>query len=261
MAAILSVTPVAQGPGFWARQFGPNRTGGQDAFDVIFGLILPILCFMADPVVFKSLAIFGRPLFEDYQLFAYVVSTVEMGCFLVWRTFPSKVNTLSPLFGGVFLIGACVSGWIGLAMLPLTLPALLFVIGFLGLIPFLTAFVYLRTGIRAMNAQANAAPLASRITVTSLSGFVAIGSLVVACTFAENAISASVDTVIYGNTAAAEAAVKRLKWFRFVPAKQTNRLALAYSREWNDEKRAVLARAYWELTGDDVDRWSRMLVD
>lgn len=261
MAAIFSETPVIQGPGFWARQFGPNRTGGQDAFDVTFGLILPILCFMADPIVFKSLALIGRPLLEDYQSFAYVVSTVEMGFFLVWRTFPARANTLSPVFGGVFLLGACVSGLIGVIMLPLTLSTLLFVIGLVGLIPFLTAFVYLRTGIRALNVEANVSPFAPRITVATLSGLLVIGSLVVACTFAENSISASVDTVIYGNAVEAEAAVNRLKWIRFIPAKHTTRLALAYGREWNDEKKAILARAYWEITGDDVDRWSRMLAD
>lgn len=254
MDSILSQTAVSNRPGVWAAQFGPNRTQLQNRFDMTFGVILPILCLIVDPVVFKSYPLFGRALLEDYQLFAYIVSTVEMGFFLVWRSFPEKANRFSPLFAGVFLIGACFSAWIGIAMLPLTLWAVLIVIGLLGLIPFITAFVYLRNGVRAMRAQANDLPLSSRITVAGLTGVLVFGSLVFASMFAENSISSSIDTVIYGNKAQAEAAANRLKWFGFIPLKQTNRLAMAYDREWNDEKKLMLERVYWEITGEDVYR-------
>ena len=239
--------------GFWKSQFGPHRTGAQDFFDVTFGLVVPILCFVVDPVVFKSFPLLGRALLEDYQLFAYVVSTVEMGFFLVWRTFPQKVNWLSPLFAGVFLAGGCFSLAIGVVMLPLTVWALLFVIGVLGLIPFASAFVYLRNGIRAMKAQPNL-PLASRITTATLSGMLVISSLVFASVYVESSISTSMDRVIYGNAIEAEAATNRLKWFRFIPLKQTNRLALAYGNEWDEQKKAMLGRVYWEMTGEDPDR-------
>lgn len=238
--------------GFWARQFGPNRTGAQDVFDMTFGLVVPILCFVVDPVVFKSFPLLGRAFLEDYQLFAYVVSTVEMGFFLAWRTFPTKAKPLSPLFAGVFLAGACFSFVIGVVMLPLTVWTLLFLIGVLGFIPFVSAFVYLRNGIRAMKAQSNL-PLASRITTATLSGMVVIGSLVFASVYVENSISVSMGTVIYGNTIEAETAANRLKWFRFIPLKQTNRLALAYGNEWDKEKKAILGRVYWEITGEDPD--------
>lgn len=238
--------------GFWKEQFGPNRTGTQDVFDVTFGLVLPILCFVADPIVFKSFSFFGPALLGDYQLVAYVVSTIEMGFFLMWRTFPTKVNALSPLFGGVLLAGACFSLVIGVVLLPLTLMALPYVIGVLGLMPFFSALVYLRNGVRAMKAQPNL-PLASRITTATLSGVLVISSLVVSCMFVENSISASMDTVIYGSTLEAEAATNRLKWFRFIPLKQTDRLALAYGREWDIEKKATLGRVYWEITGEDPD--------
>jgi hypothetical protein len=223
--------------------------------------VLPIVCFIADPVVFKSFPLFGRALLEDYQLFAYVMSTVQMGFFLAWRTFPKRVNALSPLFAGVFLSGACFSALIGVAMLPITVWALFIFIGLLGLIPFVTAFVYLRTGIRAMRAQANQLPLASRITVAGLSGVLAISSLVVASVFVENTISSSVDTLIYGNAVEAEAAAKRLSWFPFIPLKQTDRIASAYGREWSTEKKATLGRVYWELTGEDVGLRQQMLSD
>jgi hypothetical protein len=261
MDSILSQTTVAQRPGFWAAQFGPNRTSLQDGFDVTFGLILPILCFIADPVVFKSAPIFGPALLEDYQLFAYLMSTVQMGFFLAWRTFPKKVNALSPLFAGMFLSGACFSALIGVAMLPITIWTLLIAIGLLGLIPFVTAFVYLRTGIRALRAQANHSSLASRITVGGLSGVLAISSLVLASVYVDNTISSSVDTLIYGTAVEAEAAANRLRRAPFIPLKQTNRIALAYGREWNTEKKATLGLVYWELTGEDAGLRQQMLSD
>jgi hypothetical protein len=179
-----------------------------------------------------------------------------MGFFLVWRTFPTKVNWLSPLFAGVFLGGACFSLVIGVMLLPLTLMALPYLIGVLGLMPFFSALVYLRNGLGAMKAQPNL-PLASRLTTATLSGVLVISSLVVSCVvscvFVENSISVSLDTVIYGSTLEAEAATNRLKWFRFIPLKQTNRLALAYGREWDTEKKATLGRMYWEITGEDPD--------
>lgn len=244
--------------GFWAKQFDSNGTSAQDKFDVAFGLVLPILCLLADPAVFKSFPLFGHAILGDYQLLAYVVCTVEMGFFLVWRTFPTKVNAVLPLFAGVFLIGSCFSLLIGLAMLPLTLVALFFVIGLLGLMPFISAFVYLRNSVRAMNAQRSHAPLFSRLSLAVLSGLFVFVPLVFATVFVERTMSASVDTIIYGNYAQAEAAADRLRSFGFIPLKHTDRLADAYVREWDEKKKAVLAVTYWELTGEKISRRQNM---
>jgi hypothetical protein len=247
--------------GFWTKQFDSNRTSAQDKFDMVFGLVLPILCLVADPVVFKSFPLFGHAFLEDYQLLAYVVCTVEMGFFLVWRTFPKKVNAFLPLFGGVFLIGSCFSLLIGLAMLPLTLMTVLFLIGLLGLMPFISAFVYLRNGVRAMNEQRNHAPLFSRLWLAVLSGLFIFVPLVFATVCVERAMSASVDTMIYGNVAQAQAAANRLKWFGFIPLKETDRIADAYGREWDDKKKAVLLQTYWDITGEDITRRQNMFMD
>lgn len=247
--------------GFWKNQFGPNRTGTQDKFDMVFGLVLPIVCLVADPLVFKSFPIFGPAILEDYQFFAYVVCTVEMGFFLVWRTFPTRVSAFSPLFAGVFLIGACFSTVIGLAMLPVTLLSVLFVIGVLGLLPFISGFVYLRNGVRALRVHPNHAPIVFRLWLAVLSGLFVMVPLTFATIYAERSIQGSVDTMIYGSVTQAEVAANRLKWFRFIPLKEYNRLALAYGREWDIHKKAVLGRAYWELTGEDIDLRQRMLSD
>ena len=149
MSSTLWQPVVAKKQLFWARQFAAVPTRAQNTFDAIFGVIFPVFCFMADPVVFKGL-ITDRAELADYRLVAYVISTIEMGMFLVWRTFRKQVNSLSPIFAVAFLAGAMFSAAIGLAILPLTLIGLLFVIGIFGLVPFPTAFVYLRSGVRAL---------------------------------------------------------------------------------------------------------------
>ena len=94
-----------------------------------------------------------------------------------------------------------------------------------------------------------------------LSGVFVISSLGLATVAVDEAISASVDTLILGNAVEAEAAANRLKWFPFIPLKHYDRLGFAYSTERNAEKRATLGRVYWELTGEDIDQRQRMLAD
>lgn len=161
-------------PRFWRRQFAAVPTRSQVLFDGIFGVILPILCFVADPVVFKN-GIFGPPEFGRYQVLAYLVSTVEIAVFIVWRTFRKQLTTFSAPFGGVLLAGGLFSTAIGIAILPLSVLGLLFVIGVLGFIPFLTGFVYFRNGVRAMKDQVNNSTFGFRFLTAALAGILVIG--------------------------------------------------------------------------------------
>jgi len=40
--------------GFWSRQFDASPTSGQVAFDVVFGLLMPLLCFYLDPGIVRG---------------------------------------------------------------------------------------------------------------------------------------------------------------------------------------------------------------
>jgi hypothetical protein len=255
MEGILSATPVAKRRTFWTRQFAPNSTGAQDLFDVTFGLVLPIVCFVVDPIVFKSPAFFGPPLLDGYQFLAHVVSTAEMGFFLVWRTFPARMKTVSPLFAGVFWAGAFSSALIGIAILPVTLYASVFLIGLPGFMPFISAFVYLRNGVRAMRAHVNHSSCL-RLAAAVSSVFV-VGSLIFANVYVNKAISASVDTIVSGNVIETRAAANRLKMVPFIPRKQLNRIALAYTNESNPVKQQALQEAYREITGEEVQPVTR----
>ena len=159
--------------GFWRRQFAAEPTPTQDSFDRWFGVALPVLCFVLDPLIFKNW-ILHRGLLEDYRLFAYMVSALQIGMLLCWFTFRRDLETFAAPFAGVFVAGAVFSAAIGILILPVSLVGLMFVIGIAGFMPFVTAFVYLRTGVRAMKAQLNNSTFAHRYLIAVVTAFVVI---------------------------------------------------------------------------------------
>lgn len=260
MASILITPPSADVQRFWARQIGPVVTKAQDQFDLIFAVVLPVLCLLADPLVFKG-GILNVPLLENYQFLAYLVSSVEIGLFLTWRTFRTQVTSFSAPLAGVFFAGALFSTVIGIVILPFTLLSLLLLIGFLGLTPFFTALVYFRNGVRAMKAQARNATHEFRFVAAVLGAVVILGLPILASVQLDRSISASVDTVIYGNVVEAEAAAAHLEWFGFVPVKHSNQLIFAYARETEPSKKEILKRTYKDITGRDIEKDQNRFFD
>ena len=178
MRRIFSEEEVAPRQRFWSRQFDPVATRSQELFDGIFGVILPILCFVVDPIVFRG-GFFGGPMLDGYQALAYLVSVVEIGVFIVWRTFRKQLVAFSAPFAGVLFAGGFFASAIGLAILPVSMFALLVVIGILGFIPFFTAFVYFRSAVRAMNDQIRNSTFGFRYMTAALAGLLAIGLSVI----------------------------------------------------------------------------------
>lgn len=144
-----NTNPFYTKPGFFKRQFDMNVTGGQKGFDITFGLIMPILCLMFDPLFFKSWFIeYGW--FGDFQLFAYGVAAIEIITFVLWMFPRQHPQVIGKVYGSIMLAGGIFSFILGIILLPFTLIGMLFIIGFLGFVPFLTAFVFWRNGFRAM---------------------------------------------------------------------------------------------------------------
>src|SRR5687767_9580542 len=171
MGRILEGAEPAPKPGFWKRQFAAEQTPAQQRFDLWFGVALPVACFVFDPLVFKSGLIGERALFEDYRLFAYMVSALEIGMLLCWFTFRTELETFAAPFAGVFVAGGIFSAAIGILILPFSVFGLFFVIGIVGFTPFFTAFVYLRNGVRAMRSQLNNSTFAIRYWIAIVAAF------------------------------------------------------------------------------------------
>lgn len=240
---------------FWARQFAADSTPSQDAFDVIFAVVLPIFVLVTDPVVFRART-FGMSLLGDFQLVAYVNAAISMAVFLAWRTFQTRVSSFGGAFAAVFFLSAICSGVIGIAILPYSVIGLMVLIGVLGFTPFFTAFVFLRNGVRAARFCQSAS--SARYIAMMAAGVLMVILPVVVSVRIETAIASSVETVIVGNVVDAKDAADRLKRYPFVPDKYRQQLVHAYWREVNPFKRAVLKQVCEDITGDQIREWSPM---
>ena len=58
-------------PTFWERHFELKPTPEQIAFDIAFGIALPLLCLYLDPIVFRAKGSFGEPLLGRHAVLAY----------------------------------------------------------------------------------------------------------------------------------------------------------------------------------------------
>lgn len=136
--------------GFWRRQFAESVTPRQRQFDITFGLILPVVCFVFDPVVFQGWLEDGDGFYGRWRSYAYTVSALEVVALAAWLLRAGGAGRPPAALGGVLVAGGLFSFVVGVAILPLSLVGLLFFfVGVFGLIPFPTAIIYLRNGWRA----------------------------------------------------------------------------------------------------------------
>ena len=248
--------------GFWRRQFAPIPTKAQDTFDSIFAVVLPIACVVADPIVFKAVmpGLRGHAILADYQLVAYLVTTFEIGLFLTWQTFRLRLRPYAPAFAGFFFAATFFSIAIGLALLPYSIVGLIVIMGALGFIPFLTAFVFLRNAIRAMRIQVTAASLQLRFALAVTSAVLVLALPIFINMTVENAVGSTVNSMIDGDETQAQLAALRLRKFQFVPSKFTEQIAEAYLHEGNAVKRSTFNAVYRDITGEDLEVRSPIMM-
>lgn len=194
--------------GFWRRQFLAPRTNSQLTFDLIFGIIGPILCFVFDPVVFRS-GLVG-PLFPEYQTFVYLFSGIQILLLCFWLIIGFGPEFSNALIGGAMSTGSFLCLVIGCALLPYSLWGLMVGIGLFGLTPFLTAFVFARNGYRALSADPERPSVFTR-TFGILCGFILVGGLSLPLSIQiRSAVTSSVDQVIHADALTAPRAAKKL---------------------------------------------------
>ena len=255
MQRVISRDPFAPRTrqGFWARQFQNVPTDQQDRFDVIFGIVLPVICLVVDPIVFQGWIFHEQPILGRFQLFAYLFCGLQIGIFLCWRTLARYLAPAAGLIGGVLLAGSLFSFIVGVTILPLSIVGLVILIGIAGFTPFLTAFVYLRTGIRALRSQPRNALYQSRFPIALCAALLSVALPSLVNYQVSTIVSTSVNQMLTGNPQAAETAVRRLKWLP-VSSTELSQLVDAYGNETRKEKKDVLKRYYREITGEDIER-------
>ncbi len=245
--------------GFWRRQLLPPTTRKQKVFDVLLGVVAPILCFVFDPIVFKGS--FDDGLFPGYQSYAYMVSGVEIFLLLIWLVYGRELQPRTRLAGGMLVAGALFSGLLGLIILPFTIFGLFLGIGIFGFIPFLTGLVYLRNGRSAFQLAHN--HFADRAWIGPIVAGVVIvlGAPAGLNLIASRFVSESMNAVLYANRQSADMAVDQIKYLRFFARPEVDRLVSAYATEIEPSRKAELKRRYLRLTGGDIEERLRVLAD
>ena len=241
-------------PRFRRRQFGDVPTRAQLNFDVAFGLVIPVLCFVFDPVVFRGNILGDGGAFQSFRLFAYAASVIEITTLACWLIVVRRFPAWSRPAGGVLAAGAFFSFALGVMILPLSIIGLLFVgIGALGFIPFVTAIVYLRNARRALRLNRTTGPVRGGALVSFAFGlFIALGLPAATQRGAKRAVRSAGAEILAGG----ELSPRRLRVARAltrVTGETFEYMAEEYSRQTDAERRARLAKAYAELKGEDID--------
>ena len=240
---------------FLRRQFRGEATLAQIIFDITIGMVLPILCLVFDPIVFRASG-FGRPLAADFQLFAYTLIAIEIVALGVWLALGKRAAEWCGVLGGMMRAGALFSAVVGVILLPFSILGLMFFIGIFGFTPFLTAFIYWRNSRRALACAGAQMPRAALYVTLLLGATLSFGAPSFIHWRAGKLVERSLAEVLEGDDARANAAAHKLRLVGWFASGQTDQLAWAYGRETDPARKARLARAYREITGGDIEhRW------
>lgn len=250
-------------PGFWRRQFQPQPTREQTVFDVVFGVVLPVLCFIFDPIVFRGNFFGGTPLFGRIQFAAYAVAFIEISTLLAWLCATERLGAHAATVGGFLYTGALVSLSIGIVLSPFSLFGILFAgIGLLGFTPFLTFVVFWRNGRRAFNLYpANEANGRRKLGAFVLGIIFVLGVPLTAQLKISQVADASLTKLIEGDGREAEEAIEQLRLISYLTSTNMDKLVWAYHNEHDQTRRERLANAYLKLTGGDIERRRTLLLD
>lgn len=227
---------------FWQRQFVSPATTKQVVFDVLIGIVLPILCVVADPIVFR--AVFGAPVLGSYRLFGYL--TISMG--IVTLAFWLVRRRASAFLGGMLLGYALFSFLLGIVLLPLSLIGLLLFIGIFGLSPFLTGFSFLRNGVRVLRMGDATTVFARMLVICGLIASIAVP--LAPQVAATQRLEESIARLKSGNPGETATALTTLRMRgMFI---DLDRLVWIYQKEEDPSVKQRLASAYEQLTGKDM---------
>ena len=151
-------------PSFGYRQAAGDPTAGQILFDLLFGVVLPVICLVADPIVFRSNDWGPGGILVRYAAFAYVLIGTQMLFLILWLALHRRLAASGAWFAGPLAAGALFAGGLGLILFPFSVLGLVAVVGALGFTPLLTSFVFYRNAVRASKAaRERMSPRARRI--------------------------------------------------------------------------------------------------
>jgi hypothetical protein len=245
---------------FWKRQFSEENTPWQDWFDIGFGIIAPIVCLIFDPAVFRDGFLSGRGYLSNIRLFAYLSIGIGITTLSIWLLFKTKSSILAGFVSGIFLVGALLAMALGIFLLPVSIFGLLVVVGILGFTPFLTAFVFLRNGVRAIRMIQSSTKRALLVVPMVLGVTLVIGIPLRIQWKTSALVSQSISTIIHSDKEEEiDQAADRLQTAFWCSDYCYDEVVWVYDEEVNEEKRQLMSSAYKKVTGEEIEeRLQRM---
>lgn len=254
------LSPPEKRQGFLRRPSQTKATRSQLIFDVTVGMLVPILCLVFDPIVFRGSS-FGSPVFAGYQLFAYGLIIIEIIALGAWLALGERAGEWCGVLGGTMLAGAFFSAGIGILLLPFSVVGLALVIGVFGFTPFVTAFIYWRHARHALKAASERMARTALYLTLALGALVPFGAPVFAHWRVSRTIERSLVEVLDGDERHAVAAARRISYLSLFATGELDRIVLAYDGETDPARKERLARAYQDITGGDIKRRLYVLRD
>jgi hypothetical protein len=234
--------------------FFNDPSGIQILFDVSFGVILPIVCLVCDPIVFKrsEILIFNARyippvIFPRCAPFAYCLIGIDAALLL----FVFFLHLRSAFLGGCLLSGALFSLVLGLLMTPVTLLGMMIGIGFLGLTPFFTSFVYFRNFLRIIRHSIHR----SAVVIVFLTFLGLSTAFLISFTFHKIVsmhIDASLESIACGNAHLETQARETLQRLRFLF--NDNRLIILYNQTPDENQKKKISEVYQQITGQTIEK-------
>lgn len=235
-------------------------TTRQIVFDIAFGVIGPILCFVFDPFVFHS-GFVGPPLLPEYQAFTYLFSGLQIALLCLWLLIGPGNQIWNWTIGGALVGGGIFCLAAGCVLAPFSIMGLMFGIGVFGFTPFLTALIYLRNANRALRARSH-----DESNFVRALGFTVGLALVVALPALSSmqihqTVKSAVNEIVHGDPQHAAFAAHRLVTLRFFASVELDQMANAYLSETDPARRELLKSCYREITGEDIENRANILRD
>jgi hypothetical protein len=256
-AAFSLLSPPMKRQGFLRRQFQTEATLSQLIFDVTVGMILPVLCLVFDPIVFRR-GFGGGPVLGDYQFFAYGLIAIEVVTLGVWLALGKRAGEWCGVMGGAMFGGAFFSVVIGILLLPFSVIGLALGIGMLGFTPFVTAFIYWRNARRALRVAGAGMSRAAICLTLALGMGVPFAAPAFAYWRINRMIERSLLEAVGDDEARADNAARRLSYLSQFVTSEFDEMVWAYGRETDPARKERLARTYRKITGGSIE--SRLYV-
>lgn len=241
---------------FWKRQFSATITGWQKIFDVIVGVVIPILLLIFDPVVFRSGGTCLGPILGGYAIFGYLAIGIGFLALISWLFVDAVKHSGAAFIAGILRTGGFFAAGVGLVIAPFSVLGLIAVVGVLGFFPFLTSFVYFRNGTRALRAAASLSTSGTRFIVNLIAGAVfVIGVPALAQVEISSIIQHSVDAIVATPNVSNQSVLVELDTVNqlcLTLCTSTISLAFDSAASANPDQQLRLTTLYKQITGAEL---------